>query len=130
MRFLLLFTAASIWVSGCANTAPSYDINATESLGRIVSKNVMGVRNQAAADSWNAGPSLVGLVGVAGLALGDALQKKTVVQVYEYRIRISPSKEVTALSDYSVHQIGECVKVFESQMPTYPRFVSDEGCEK
>jgi hypothetical protein len=116
-------------ISGCASRAPSYDSNARESLGRIISKTQVGEKIQARADSPNMGAALVGIYGGLGLVIGDALQKKTTLPVFEYRIKMVDGREVVAVSDYSRDSVGECVKVFESSQPTYPRFVSSDECQ-
>ncbi len=98
-------------------------------MGTIVSKGVAGTRTQAAADSYNPAPAFVAAMGIVGAQLlGDALEKKTSVPVHVYRIRTEDGREVSVLSDYSLSEVGECVKLLESNQPTYPRFVSYSGC--
>lgn len=115
-------------VYGCASHAPSYDINALESIGRIVSKTQVGEKIQPRADSPNMGPALAGSLGPVGLVIGDVLQKKTTLPVFEYRIKTTNGREIVAMSDYSLSHVGQCVRVFESSQPTYPRFVSSDEC--
>jgi hypothetical protein len=128
MRIHALLAIVGIGIFGCAAT-PAYDPQATESLGQIVSKTTVGTRTLPG-DSGSAGPALVGVIGIAGLALVDALQTKTKVPILEYRIRLSDGREVTVVTDYFASYVGDCVKVFESKMPTYPRFISGDGCAK
>ncbi|OYU11603.1 MAG: hypothetical protein CFE38_12005 [Comamonadaceae bacterium PBBC1] len=116
-------------IAGCATTSPNYDPNARESLGRITSKRQIGAQTQVRADSHNAGPAIASVLGVAGLALGDALQKKTSIAIYEYRISTIERREVVVVSDYFANSVGDCVKLLESAHPTYPRFISAQGCE-
>lgn len=118
-----------LFAAGCAARPPNYDPQARESMGRIVAKGVAGMRTQAAADSYNPAPAFVAGMGVVGAQLlGDALEKKTSVPVHVYRIRTEDGREVSVLSDYSLSEVGECVKLLESNQPTYPRFVSNSGC--
>jgi hypothetical protein len=115
-------------ITGCAATTPNYDPRARESFGKIVAKDVAGARTQATADSHNPGPAFVGALGVAGLMLGDALQEKTKVAVYEYRVRTEDGRLVSVYSDFANSRVGDCVKLLESSQPSYPRFISDDGC--
>lgn len=128
MRYVLAFTLPLL-ISGCANQAPSYDPNAVESIGRIISKTPVGTKNQARADSPNMGPALAASLGPIGLVFGDALQKKTTLQIFEYRIKTEDGREIIVFSDYSSDIVGQCVRVFESSRPSYPRFISSNECQ-
>lgn len=131
MRSLVVRSAliVSVFLAGCATTTPNYDPQARESVGRIVAKGVAGARTQPAADSYNPAPAFVAAIGLVGAQLlGDALEKKTSVPVHVYRIQTEDGREVSVLSDYSLSEVGECVKLLESSQPTYPRFVSHSGC--
>jgi hypothetical protein len=124
-----LIVGTALLITGCATTSPNYDLKARESLGRITTKTQIGTRIQVSADSQNAGPAMASVLGVAGLALGDVLQKRTSIAIYEYRISTVERREVVVVSDYFASSVGDCVKVLESALPTYPRFVSAVGCE-
>ena len=124
-----LIVGTALLITGCATTSPNYDLNARESLGRITTKTQIGTRKQVSADSQNAGPAMASVLGVAGLALGDALQKRTSIAIYEYRISTVERKEVVVVFDYFGSSVGDCVKVLESALPTYPRFVSAVDCD-
>lgn len=129
MRIRVLISFVCIWISGCAATAPTYDPHATESLGRVVSKIPVGAKTQVQADSDNAN-GLEGVIGYVGVSIvNELVQKKTNITIYEYGIRMREGREVAVRTDFSTTKVGECVKVFESVMPTYPRFVSADGCE-
>lgn len=128
MHRKLCFLGLSVFLVGCTTT-PNYDSQAKESIGKIVAKAPSSTRTQPTADSYNAGPALASQFGILGLVLGDVLQKKTDVTVYEYRIRTEDGREVSVLTDYFANQVGECVKLLESTMPTYPRFVSHDICQ-
>lgn len=120
---------AFLILSGCATPKPSYDINASESLGRIVSKTQVGGKTQQRADSPNLGAALVGTYGIAGLIVGSAFDKTTTLPVFEFKILLLEGREVVAVSEFSgANQVGECVKVFESSQPTYPRFILSDEC--
>lgn len=124
-----LIVGTALLITGCATTSQNYHLNARESLGRITTKTQIGTRIQVSADSQNSGPAMASVLGVAGMALGDALQKRTSIAIYEYRISTVEQKEVVVVSDYFVSSVGDCVKVLESALPTYPRFVSAVGCD-
>lgn len=125
---MLNYCVLLVLLSGCAATAPNYDIDARESVGRIVVKNLSTTRSQARADTFNSGPILAVSLGIAGLALGDALQPKTDIPVYEFRIRTEDGREVSVFSEYFASHVGDCVKLLESSKPTYPWFISHTGC--
>ena len=109
-----LIVGTALLITGCATTSPNYDLKARESLGRITTKTQIGTRIQVSADSQNAGPAMASVLGVAGLALGDALQKRTSIAIYEYRISTVERREVVVVSDYFASSVGDCVKVLES----------------
>jgi len=117
-----------LFLHGCASQAPSYDPNALETIGRIVSKKQAWEKTQARADSANAGPAIAAAIGPVGLIVGDVLQKKTSVSVFEYRIISQDGREIIVISDYPFNHVGQCVRVFESSRPSYPRFVSSDEC--
>ena len=127
MHRKLCFLGILVLLVGCATT-PTYDSQAKESIGKIVAKAPRSTRTQPTADSYNAGPALAQF-GILGWVVADLLQKKTDVTVYEYRIRTEDGGEVSVLTDYFANQVGECVKLLESSMPTYPRFVSHDICQ-
>ncbi len=130
MWLRLFVTLACAGMSSCATKAPNYDSNATESLGRIIKKSVVDSRTQSRADQ--AGTSgMAGVIGYVGTTIASELfVKKTQIEIFEYRIRVSDGREVIVLSDYFANEVGDCVKVLESQMPSYPRFVSANDCQK
>lgn len=116
-------------MAGCASAPPNYDADARESVGRIIAKQGIAERTQVTADSQDATASLVGVLG-PGLAnvVGDALQKKTTIPIYGYTIRLVDGREVVVKSEYFASHVGDCVKLFESSRPGYPRFVSSGDC--
>jgi hypothetical protein len=127
-KLFVLNSIALFLLMGCASPTPGYDPNAKESLGRIIGKEIGQVRTQARADSFNAGPALVGTLGAVGIAIGDSLEKKTQVPIFRYRIRAEDGREIEVHSEYAMNQVGDCVRLFESERPTYPRFTSADGC--
>jgi hypothetical protein len=116
-------------LAACAAPPLSYDPDALESPARIIDKSVAGERTQPRADSYNAGPALAGVIGAAGLVLADALQKRTNIEVYEYVVRTNEGNEVSILSEYTGFSVGDCVKLFQSAQPTYPRIAPGGGCK-
>jgi hypothetical protein len=128
-RILFPLLSLAMSLAGCATTPPNFDVDAKESLGRITEKTVAGGRTQARADSPSA-DALVGTIGIVGVAIADGLfQKKTQIAIYAYRIRTADGRQIVVASESFSNEVGDCVKVFESARPTYPRFVSAMGCE-
>ncbi|MES2280796.1 MAG: hypothetical protein V4542_05225 [Pseudomonadota bacterium] len=128
MRYLLV---AALLLSGCATPKPDYDINARESFGRIISRAQLGSKTQQRADSPNLGAALAGPYGIAGFIAGSAFDKKTTLPIFEFRILLLEGREVVAVSEFAeTNQIGDCVKVFESDQPSYPRFIPSDECKK
>ena len=118
----------SLLSCGCSTRSPSYDQDAIQSRARIVGKSVAGEQVQARADRPNMGASMAGVIGPAALPLGDALQGKTSVKVYAYRVKNEAGVEVTVLSEYPAFEVGDCVILFQSSQPTYPRIARGGGC--
>ncbi len=113
----------------CSTQPIGYDPAAIGVPAQIVYKSAAGEKVQPQADSYNAGPALVGVLGVAGLLLGDALEKKTTIPVYKYVVRKENGGDVVVLSEYFGFSVGDCVTLLESQQPTYPRIAPGGVCK-
>lgn len=50
------------------------------------------------------------------------------IPVYEYLVKLSTSETVAVISEFSAHEVGECVKVFFSSRPSYPRLAISTAC--
>lgn len=122
-------------VSGCATYDPNqhYDPNATEKIGKVIDKQV--ARFETRSDSQNLTPmysyppnaAIYALVHNVAI-MGEYLKKKPEIPIYGYRIKIGDSEEIVVHSEFPGHDIGNCVKVFLSSRPDYPRIASWSGC--
>lgn len=120
-----MLTILPFALAACA-TSSSYAPSAKESFGVIVAKEVVGTQQQATADSPN--HPLAKVVPVFGLM--DALhQKNTNLPLYSYRLKKLSGEEITVTTTYSADSVGNCVQIFESARPGYPRFVATTQCE-
>lgn len=137
-----LMVTLCIGISGCVtmSKAPTYDAAATETLGRVVSKIPVKTKMQVMADSkslmspdtfaWSSNPAQASLARAIGSLLIDLEEKKTWIPIYEYQVQMADGRSVFVNTDYAHTEIGECVKVFESADPSYPRFISHDSCGK
>lgn len=125
----IFITSLLAMLTACAAQTPTYDSAAVESRARIVSKTIAGEKIQPRADSFNAGPGVAATLGAAGLLLADVVQKKASVTVYEYLVKSEAGEEVRVSSEYFAFSVGDCVTLFQSPQPTYPRIAWGSGCK-
>ncbi len=129
--WLLPVPALALMVSGCV-TAPDYDAQAKESLGRVTAKRVAGTfdRRTPSIGGQGAGAAVAGYVGWA-LAQGF-YSTKTNVTVYEYTVALQDGRAVNVFREWGNHAVGDCVRVFESssERRDYPRLIDDTGCDR
>lgn len=90
----------------------SHDPNAVASNARIVGKRILGERHQAPGDATAANRAAV-----------------AAIPVFEYRIRPEDGEEALVVSEYFAYAIGDCVTLFRSSRPTYPRIAPSSGCK-
>ena len=116
----------AISVGGCASSQPGYDINATEALGRVHAKALLGYREVKVAPS--SASTAIAMYGVVGFVLSEIHSQRFNVPVYQYSIRLESGREIKVHTDWASNSVGDCVKVFESQQSGYPRFVNANDC--
>jgi hypothetical protein len=91
----------------------TYDPAAVESLGVVSAKVVVDELHQSAADMRQA-------IGPPAAA----------VPVFEYTVQTQDGSIVKIRSEYFASKIGDCVRVFQSAQPSYPRMSPASGCGK
>ncbi len=117
---------------GCATYNPSdyYDPNATEKIGRIFIKSLAKYETRPAGD----GPIIAPVPGVipygTSLVLQKILSRDSQIPIYLHTINTEDRSEVIVLSEFPSHNVGDCVKVFLSTRPDYPRMTSWSGCQQ
>jgi hypothetical protein len=117
---------------GCATYNPSdyYDPNATEKIGRISLKSVARHETRQAADNPIIAP-VPGLIPYGTtLILQKSLRRDSQIPIYSYTIKTEDQSEVIILSEFPSHSVGDCVKVFLSTRPDYPRMAVWSGCKQ
>ena len=127
-QVVLLFALALL--GGCATYDANdyYDPNAIEKLGRITKKTVARVEP---ARSGEVSPPI--FLPLKGLMMGIPQfsgESPGSMNIYEYVITLSPSQVVSVFSEYPAFNVGDCVKVFLSEKPSYPRMTLGSGCNK
>jgi hypothetical protein len=115
---------------GCATYNPSdyYDPNAKEKLGRVISKSLANYETRPAADN----PIIAPIPGVplgTTLVVQEAMSRNYQIPIYSYKIRTEDQVDIVVLSKFQSHNQGDCVKVFLSVRPDYPRMAPWEGCK-
>lgn len=115
---------------GCATYNPSdhYDPNAKEKTGQIISKSLANYEMRPAADN----PIIAPIPGISlgtTLVVKKALSRNSQVPIYSYKIRTEDQSDVVVLSEFPSYNPGDCVKVFLSTRPDYPRMTFWEGCK-
>lgn len=112
-------------VAGCAteyNPDDWYDAKAIEKSGRIVAKKVAQIEERRWADrhAMYIGAGMV-IDNTAGRPMAHAI-------IYEYVIELGNRQSVSVLSEFPSHKIGDCVIVFFSERPSYPRMTTGSSC--
>lgn len=118
------------FLNGCSTYNPidHYDPNAVEKLGRVTSKSLSRHETRPAADNLIVAP-------VPGISLGvtlimqQALNKESQIPIYAYKVMTEDKTEITILSEFPSFKPSDCVKVFISTRPDYPRMRYWEGCQ-
>ena len=123
--------ALSAMLISCATRDPNdyYDAAATESMGRIISKQVVAVDRRPTAEVK--GPLLLPVTvrGVSYLVMLSSPPADTAnIKIYEYVIRTADGVTTSVLSEYFAFEVGNCVKLFKSSRPSYPRIAPGWGC--
>ena len=73
---------------------------------------------------------LIGVPGVNVLYLPfrEVFANRSTIDIFEYKVRLSDGAIVSIFSEYFAFDLGNCVKVFQSSAPTYPRMAPWSGC--
>jgi len=122
-------TSALLLVSGCSTTYDPNDYyasNAIEKLGRVVSKTVAHTEQRRWAD-----PSPPIVVPIGGVFIPIATQAPrgpSLVNIYAYVVKVSPTESVVVHSEFPGREVGDCVKVFLSERASYPRMAAGSDC--
>lgn len=135
---LTVAALAALSVVGCATYDPNdyYDPNATTKQGRIQSKMIEHWEYRMAADktpkTFNA--YQYGAAGVITAALlqnlmGLSDKPDSQIPVYAYGIGAEHGERLVVYSEYPGFAVGECVKVFLSSRPDYPRMAYGGNCD-
>jgi hypothetical protein len=123
--FYLFGCLFALMLSGCAteyNPDDWYDAKAIEKPGRIVGKKVAKVEERRWADrhAMYIGAGIV-IDNTSGRPSAQAI-------IYEYVIKLENKESISVLSEFSSHNIGDCVTVFFSDRPSYPRMAIRSAC--
>lgn len=114
---LVLSVAAMLQACLSMPTASrGYDPNARETLGTIHAK-VIAAENAKQEVTMMLRTQQVGTAGPP-------------VTVYRHTVMLEDGRSVEVMSSYPGHTVGDCVKVFESSQPSYPRLANHSGCKR
>jgi hypothetical protein len=113
-------------ISGCAsnyNPDDWYDGKAVEKPGRIIEKKIAKIEERGWAGSQ---PGTLIPIPVGGTIYFLPINTSSArglaqILIYEYVVRVDSMETVSVISEYPSHMVGECVKVFFSSRPSYPR---------
>lgn len=123
----LSFSLVLALLAGCAyNPNDHYDPGATEKLGRIVSKTV--ARTEPIQSGETNPPIFLPLKDMLVVLPTTPNEPTSRMNVYEHVVKVSPTETVSVLSEYPGFNVGDCVKIFLSQRPSYPRIAQGSGC--
>jgi hypothetical protein len=131
MRGPAVALLVAMLASACATRDPNeyYDAAAKETMGRIVSKQVVAIDRRPTAEVNNTLFIPVMLHGVAYLVmLGNPLADRASIRIYEYVVRTPDGATTSVPSEYFAFEVGQCVKLFTSTRPSYPRIASGWNC--
>lgn len=133
-----LLLAISALLMSCASTYnPSdyYDPAAVKKSGRIEAKSISRLEERRWADAMEPhhrgypvpipiGNQLVGILFIGGAARG-----KSEIPIYEYRILTGQGERILVYSEFPGHEVGDCVAIFLSSRPDYPRMANGGDCD-
>lgn len=133
----LLVLAALL--SGCETTyGPryQYDPRAVEKTGRVEAKTVARLEERPWGDAPVTPqgvpiPVPVGKTAYLVLFVGGDLwsgRGNSQIPIYEYKIVTGDGEHYLVYSEFPGHKEGDCVLIFLSQQPSYPRMTSGHGC--
>lgn len=135
-RFLTL--AVTTLLVSCADTynpIDHYDPAAVKKSGRIEAKSISRMEERPWADSMEPHhrgfpvPIPIGNQQVTVLFLGGTTRGKSGIPIYGYRIQTSQGEHLLVYSEFPGHEVGECVAIFLSSRPDYPRMAHGGDCD-
>jgi hypothetical protein len=128
-KFAICAACAVLFTTGCATYDPAkhYDPNATEKVGRIIEKTIARYELRAAADStptpyplFTSWLPLNTVSYITATTLDILRRKEAAIPIYAYLVDADSEKAVV-YSEYPAFEVGNCVKLFLSSRPDYPR---------
>jgi hypothetical protein len=129
IRTCFVLAALALLVMGCGSVGvgAAYDPEAKEAMVRIVDKRVAAtdVRQSGGGSSTFVPITAGGRMLLIPVLISGSGPKLT---VYEYVVAFPNGKTLSVYSDYPHYDKGMCVKVFESDRPTYPRLAPGWDC--
>ena len=127
----ILSGMCGILLANCAALGihPPFDPDAKETMVRVVDKRVAAtdVRQSGGGSSTIVPIATGGRTLFIPLLLSGSGPKLT---LYEYVVAFPNGNKLSVFSDYQFYEIGHCVKVFQSDSPTYPRLAPGWDCAK
>lgn len=125
LRFVSAIALSTLVACESTPGGGSYDPNAVETLGVVVSREPTGVTTR------QRNPST--LLPVGGLFVPISLYPNSPeLPILAYGIELEDGRHVTVYTWYQEHEVGGCVKLFESNLKRadYPRMTNAGGCKK
>lgn len=124
----------SFFAVSCTSYDPKeyYDPDATIKSGLIVEKEIIGSTPGQWADS---SPPLVAPIPIgSGWAVLILILTRTNsppdTPVYQYIMQGEDGQKTAVLTTFPAHDIGQCVSIFLSDRPDYPRMAAGGDCQK
>lgn len=117
----------TLFLTACA-TAPSssHDPDAKETPVRVLQKRVI---DQVTRETAEYKPTMV--IPVGNIVLIHTKRGDTAwIPIYEYTVADRNKTTATIQSEYSGFEVGQCLKLFTSIQPTYPRLAYGAACEQ
>jgi hypothetical protein len=130
-QVLVAVLVAALLLAACASHEPSkhdYDPQATELYGRIVDKRLAHTETHAVPRNYG---EYAGVFTIVNVLWGTTQPSHDVhtLNVYEYLVQVDDGRKIAVQSEFFGHDVGECVKVFLSERPSYPRLTSGTDCK-
>lgn len=120
---------APLVVTACASTPsiPLYDSAAKEAPVRVTEKRVAEYVSREMAQVRS---------GTVWVPVGNAFvvitlsNSSTKIPIYEYGVVDQHKNTTNVFSEYPAFDLGQCLKLFTSQQPSYPRLAYGASCEE
>ena len=122
----LPLAAIALTLVACSTTPPAYDPSAQEMPARITEKRIIGSISRATAEV-----KFDAIIPVGKLLVPmSSPDNKANIPIYEYNVTDKHQKITKVLSESSIFEVGQCVKLFISNQPTYPRIAYGAECNE